>query len=917
MILGSTHRAVRSKWMLRYTVLYMFVALPLLASILISGKTLLWGNDAYYQQYPVLCYASSLLRGLLSGEGFPMVQYSLGQGLDTIGTLAYYGLTDPFQWVGALFHGDGLEIYYHALIFIYIYLAGLFFCLYLCQIRLVREEDGWSMAIAGMMFIACGYQSIGIIKNPYYASGSLYLCLMLIGVERILKSRRWLMMSLVTALMLISNFYLAYNTTLLTILYIMIRLIARLKVRGVRKTIGEGFLLLGSYLLGLLLSMVILLPVALNFFSSGRSGAVGGYTDSLLHYPLTYYFKLAMLFCAPYDYAGYWALQSFCPLALVAVAMLFHRSDRRKLDDCSIRRQLRAGFLATLICLCLPLAGKIFNGFGYVTNRWCYGYAFAVCLCTAWAVPRFVDDGFYGCGRIARGMLCWGGVMLGYALIAHELPQMSAASNAEALSDYGVGTKNLAGLLGGLAVIGMALFLMYLARRGIVSRERTLRALALITALCCGFYTAGYGVVAATSSEFLPAGLAETVQGEIAAAAANLDDESFYRVDSGYSTDGYAGIIGYNGTSYYWSMIPRWISDYYRNLEVSTLRWIFRLEGLGSDSYLDALAGVKWCLREDGNWPDMYPYGCEWQDTQDGVNIYRNEYALPLGYVFTKQMSESDYNQLDPLQKRQALISCAVVEDGRDLLALFEGELYYETLDWELVSADGATLEDNEVRGTERAMLTLRFQGLPDSETYLRIRGPEVVEGQDDTDAMIACLTEAGAGKMYLIRQDGTFNYDQSGACMRLGYSENGMTECILRLRDTCAVRFDALELLSVPNAPFREAIAQLQKNGWQPEVDNNRIFGSIQLQERGILQIAVPYSSGWSARVNGEPAELLRCGGMYMGLDLDAGEYEIELNYITPGLIPGMWISIGAAIVIVTARVASVFQRKRTLRQK
>lgn len=913
MIVDLERGSARRRWILRYSGLYMVVALPLLASILLSGKTLLWGNDAYYQQYPVLCYASSLLRGLLTGKGFPMVEFSLGQGLDTIGTLAYYGLTDPFQWMGALFQGDGLEIYYHALIFIYIYLAGLFFCLYLCQTRLVREEDGWTMAIAGVVFISCGYLSIGVIKNPYYASGSLYLCLMLIGVERILKSRRWLMMSLVTALMLMANFYLAYTTTLLTVLYVLIRLFSRVKAQGIRKIIGEGLVLMGSYLLGLMLSMVILLPVALNFLSSGRSGAVGGYTDSLLHYPLTYYFKLAMLFCAPYDYAGYWALQSFCPLALMAVAMLFRRDHGRELE-CShaVRNQLRAGFLATLLCLCLPLAGKVFNGFGYVTNRWCYGYAFAVCLCVAWAIERFVNCEWKVRRRIAWGMFVWGVLMLGYALIAHKLPQMSAAGNAVALQDYGASTKNLAGLLGGLAVLGMALFLMRLGRHAVASQAQTKRALALATALCCALYTAGYGVAAATSSAFLPAGLVESVQSEPEAAASQFHGDGFYRVDSGYSTDAHAGILGYHGTSYYWSMIPGWISDHYRNLELSTMRWIFRVEGLGADSYLDALAGVQCCLREEEELPDMCPYGCVWQETQGGINIYRNECALPLGYVFTQQMSESAYAQLNPVQKRQALISCAVLEDGNEFLPSFEGELNYETLDWELVSADGATLEGNELRGTAGSMLTLRFHGLPDSETYLRMRGPRVLEAQDDTDAMIACLTEAGVNGMYLIRQDGTFNYDQTGACMRLGYSEDGMTECVLRLRDDCVIQFDALELLSVPTDSFRGNIAQLQQNGWQPKVENNRMIGTVQLEERGALQIAVPYSRGWSARVNGEPAELLRCGGMYMALILDAGEYEVELTYLTPGLIPGLWVSLGAVVMIVVACASSAIRRRR-----
>lgn len=79
------------------------VVLPMIALLLISGKTLLWGKDAYYQQYTTLSYTGQAIRRLLSGGGFDMVDLSLGQGMDVIGTLVYYGLTDPTQWLARCF----------------------------------------------------------------------------------------------------------------------------------------------------------------------------------------------------------------------------------------------------------------------------------------------------------------------------------------------------------------------------------------------------------------------------------------------------------------------------------------------------------------------------------------------------------------------------------------------------------------------------------------------------------------------------------------------------------------------------------------------------------------------------------------------------------------------------------------------
>ena len=104
-----------TRWVKRYTLVYLAVALPMLALLLLSGKTFIYGGDALYQQYPTLVYTARAVRRLFAGYGFRMVDFSLGQGMDSLNMLAYYGLTDPVQWLAALVPEGGLEVYYQAL----------------------------------------------------------------------------------------------------------------------------------------------------------------------------------------------------------------------------------------------------------------------------------------------------------------------------------------------------------------------------------------------------------------------------------------------------------------------------------------------------------------------------------------------------------------------------------------------------------------------------------------------------------------------------------------------------------------------------------------------------------------------------------------------------------------------------------
>ena len=762
--------------------MYLAVALPMLALLLVSGKTFIYGGDALYQQYPTLVYTASAVRRLFSGGGFRMVDFSLGQGMDSLNMLAYYGLTDPLQWLAALVPESGLEVYYQALIFLYIYLSGLFFGMYL---KRLPGMSGAAVALGAMVYAFCSYQTIGIIKNPYYSAGSLYLPLMLIAVERILSDRRFPMMVLVTALMILANFYLAYQTTLLVILYIVVRLIARLRARGVRKSAGDGFMLLGSYLLGLALSMAVLYPSALGFLDSGRTAGKTGYAESLLHYPLSYYIKLVLFFCAPYDYAGYWTLQSFSPLALAAVlaaGAFFLRSDR--------------GF-----------------------------------------------------------------------------------------------------------------------REGNPSATRWLAAL---TALCFLAYTAGYALNAAVSARFQARGVSARIESEPEAAAARLDGDGLWRADTGMSLDAHAAQLGYLGTGAYLSLLPGWVTEHYRTLSLASLRWPFRVEGLGGDTYLDALAAVKYAVRADVRHPDLLPYGyapAGEQTMPDGslVHIYENEYALPAGYVFHSAMSEAEYDALDPIQKRRALLSCAVLPEGASAYPAYEPARPAETLEWEVVSSDGVTLEGNTLRGREKGMITLRYDARADAETYLYFSGTRVVRVDSGTDLCVAARTDAGVSRAYFIRPEGNFNYEQLGACLCLGYSEGGVKEVTLRFEAEGELQFASLEFLSAPMEDYRAAVQALSAEGWNAEFGLNRAEGDVTLASDGILQFSIPYGRGWTVCVDGSEVELLRAGGMYMALPLAAGTHHVALAYETPGLRTGAIVSLAAlAVLLLWTFVARRVRRKK-----
>lgn len=62
---------------IKYTLAFMVLAFITFLPFLIEGKTFIWKTDGISQHYPILCYYGDLLKGLLSRQGFSMVDFKV------------------------------------------------------------------------------------------------------------------------------------------------------------------------------------------------------------------------------------------------------------------------------------------------------------------------------------------------------------------------------------------------------------------------------------------------------------------------------------------------------------------------------------------------------------------------------------------------------------------------------------------------------------------------------------------------------------------------------------------------------------------------------------------------------------------------------------------------------------------------
>lgn len=96
--------------------------------------------------------------------------------------------------------------------------------------------------------------------------------------------------------------------------------------------------------------------------------------------------------------------------------------------------------------------------------------------------------------------------------------------------------------------------------------------------------------------------------------------------------------------------------------------------------------------------------------------------------------------------------------------------------------------------------------------------------------------------------------------------------------------------------------------------IDADGFSAHCDLPREMLMFFSVPYDKGWSATVNGEPAVIEKANIGFMAVRVPAGACDIRFVYRTPGLLPGVLISLGAlaafAVYLLACRLAG--QRPR-----
>ena len=876
-----------------YTLMFLLMCIVAFLPFFTEGKSFVWGagvEDGLSQHFSALAYYGEALReffrNLLAGHPkLVMWDMSLGYGADILSTLNYYAIGDPLNLLYGFVSPKNTETMYNFMIVLRMYLAGITFIMYARKMK----KRSYGTVIGALVYVFSGFCFRLGLRHPFFINPMIYFPVLCLGIEKIYQRERPYVFIFAVCVSAMSNYYFLYMLTIFAVIYAWIRFYKYSEENKI-KTFFLTILKFGMYYtLGIAMAAVILLPSVIGFLGNGRYGN-GADWKSLIVYPGKYY----LLFIE--NFIGYGNMGSNTNagyLPIVGIVVLFTLFSQRMKH-----KKYRAAFIASIIALILPIFGYAFNGFSYANNRWAFALSFIVALLTAEMYPRlFVMSKRQQIG-IGAGII----IYTVFCIIVN-------ASGEEILKNKGIMAAC------GLIAVFYILLLIF-QRLGYDTQKRIVRVsmaiLLLISVGVHGYYRFDPKEYAYTQ-EFMDQGQAyRTLKEDNIRMLSKANDPSVYRVHAeGYRYKNYGLINHLNTISGYYSITAKCVTDTIKGYDTLGMQYADKYKGVDQRLGLLSLAGVKYItvahnsqVAKDVSSMGDVPYGVEKLRKKGNITLYKNKYALPFAYAYDSYMTEQQYEQLNGIGKEQAMLAQIILNQHPADKEIQHNE-QRNGPDIQTISLPETRISSP--KGKKYADITVPVE--KDKETYLYFKNL-VYHGKKNGDDKFILTGRKGTKGILVTQNDvqqkihiqSTFNpyyFGRKDYIVKINHQTSKAKEKVrLNFLSPGEYEFDDISLITVPKKDVLARLKERKENSMkQIQYEGNHFRGVYHAKKDQILCVTIPYSKGWKATVNGNRTKIYKANGMFMGIIMKKGTQSVKLDYETPGLKIGAWISLVAWI--------------------
>ena len=934
-----------------FTVLFAVTAIGVYLSFIVCDRTLLKngdGNiDGIAQEYPIYAYIKHLIEGMLTGENPGEWSWDIGLGAAQMDFFKSRFL-NPLTYLIIAFPEKYLDIGYNIATILRQYFSGIAFMFFAREVM----SDQRQRILGAFCYTFSGWAVMSTVAHGSFTNATIVFPLLILGAEKILKKESPVLFIVSVFLFFVTGVLWAYIAGITVVVFFLVRYFyyySKLENNRLNHFIKFFGKFIGHGIVGILISFSLVISMFISMTGATTDTQLDQYS---LVYPLDYYLNITADFFSltPIHTAfSYIFVPVICVLFIPMIVI-------------NIKKRSTPAILSVLFFAAglFPVTGKIFNGFSYTVGRWYFVFVFFM----VWAAMECLARSSFEHRKNMKIMVFWILLVAFWNIAVCYFMLDIIDQNSMFCTIIGVGF--------GLII----LFILYTKEQKFYSREK-LRKIADVGVV---IILVG-SVIGCTNMMFYPGvsdylykfektgSIYNKFSGSTQQAAVSLEsmDKSFYRTDQvdGYNDQRVARMIvneniywGYRSIYCYFSTISSdWLK--FNKLMGNNCGYFDRTISFSNDNRaaLDTLMGVKYFLGDSDNkrpGASQYrPYGFEYYDTVDGVEVYKNKYDLGLGAGYNKYITESELLKYNYLEREQILTQAAVIPDNAAASLKNVSHADADDLETDIKTIDYQIADEQNMEISKTGRMTVYKDG-----GSFKLRIPEVkncqvvvsfenlrrspcsyekklsLSGKDyDTLDMnqaekyinkvsymdnerFKIFVSKGNVEKAAINNKGKnqgFN-DITDFNINLGYYDSIDGDIDIYIDSLGEYTFDAINVYAVPMTIYDNNIQELETRKINVDCfEDDYVDCSIYAEEDMILYMSVLDIPGWEIIVDGEKAEKIdNVNIAFTGVELSRGQHRIELKYSYPGKVAGM-----TCTVIGIALLAGIIIYRRRLNKQ
>ncbi len=945
-----------------YTILFIFLALCIFGTYFITGHTFILSKDALNQHLPLLAKYREALISFFHHPRLNFWSWQMGLGSDTFQVYSYYTIGDIFSYLALLFPAAKITLAYQVINIIRMYCVGLAF-VYFAQHFKFRNSV---ILMGATTYLVNSFLLYACIAQPFFTTPFIIFPLLVVQIERILQEGSPWPLAGVFTWMLVSNYYLAYVLGIGSFLYLVLRVGTHY-----RRTLnyGKTFLKLAfATITSVLLSAVLLVPEIIAVTNSTRTGSL--FANGLKTYPLYYYLFLPKsLINGGQWYFMFWSALGIVSIGFIALVYIYSRPRKYPLLTISLG--------LALIMLLIPAVGAFFNGMMSASNRWTLliylPLAMAVCI-LAENIPTLDQKtmavlswatGIYLIVLIATFffdnendifmpvIFLIGSLMVIWLIHLNKLAHPYRWLLAITMLNAGVNAIYAAFPYNGD-------FSSSMLSRGEYQAITSNRYGNLDQDLKNNSF---YRVSTISQNKIIDG---PNLDNDLTSGLHNID--SYYSLQNKY--------LGQFNTSLqnnqYQANIPiRQADDRTIMNNFFGVKYLF-VQSNGDNAtkipagyFLDKATDPV--INYDEGQPSNPQSKDEFVPTQ--TMRYKTNYAFPLLYWQDNYISKKDYQSLSPTEKERVLATGVLVDKQAKLRGMKAAKLktHVYPLKSELVSnrlnkvnPANLTYTDSEetyqlqlpelqskkmqqkLKGSELHIEFSKIKYTPFSMkeqiayeqahlketvlnpgnvinqryTHYRYWRYHVLNGSPDISFKLNIGSKFGTATIEQARQSTLSLFKHvTNSTLNIGYYDGKLPTSLTfqpSKLGTYKLKYRVVAE-KLDNNYYRE-VKTLQRHRLEDvKFKRDQVQGTIKTTRPGVLTSSIPYSTGWSVKVNGKKATTLRTNQAFLGVYLPAGTHHVTFSYELPGIKLGALLSlIGLGWTIFAGIITIGWERKQ-----